>query len=224
MKFKGVLFDFDGVVVNSTPMHLAGWERAYETIFGQSIAKEFLETLPGQSTRAIAERLAQLAKAPDSISELIEKKAAYVLENLENIPLIAGIIEFMEFLDTRRIPFGVSSNAPRAFLAAAISKHSLNPRFYLGLEDYEWPKPHPEAYLKGAKCLGWGDEDRSNIAVFEDSVHGIHAALKAGTTPFGISSQHTAEHLNSAGAIKTFPDFLHLGRLKEDFPLNSPNQ
>ncbi len=219
MRFRAVLFDFDGVVINSTPVHLMGWEKAYKEVFGKCIDEKVLNSLPGQSTRAIAERLTQGKADLGMMDILIQLKAAFVLENLDKIPLVDGVLEFMNELNENQIPFGIASNAPRNFLRAAIDRHRISCRFYLGLEDYQWPKPHPEAYLKGAECLGWRDSNKEEIAVFEDSAHGIHSAVAAGATPIGITSQHPAELLIQSGAKLCIKNFSEMGDLRKSFYL-----
>ncbi len=207
-RFKAALFDFDGVVVDSTPIHLDGWKEAYRALFGITLDEGVLETLVGRSTSAIGSRLAELAGDLTYKPELIKRKVVYVQGHLESIPLIPGITAFLAKLTANGVPYGVASNAPRAFIDAAITRHRLNFDFFLGLEDYTKPKPDPEPYVKGAGRMRWKTDEHRDIAVFEDSVHGIEAALAARMTAIGVCSQHSAAHLKAAGASECIKDFL----------------
>lgn len=207
MRFKAVLFDFDGVIVHSTPIHLDGWASAYHGLFQENVDEALLKTLVGKSTREIGAILALKSGVLTAKGELIQRKARYVLDHLEDIPLIPGIYAFLEKLNEARIPYGIASNAPRAFIQAALDRHELPYSFYLGLEDYVEPKPHPEPYLKGALALNWKSAIHEEIAVFEDSAHGIHAAVAGGMTAIGVTSQHSGQLLMEAGAKYTIKDF-----------------
>lgn len=214
--FEAVLFDFDGVIVDSTPIHLKGWAEAYLHYFNAHAPSEVLSSLVGQSTLMNGTILAEHPGRPEMRTQLTRRKSQFVLDHLHDIPLIPGSAVFLERLTRAQIPFGVCSNAPRAFIEKALNKHGLELSFFLGLEDYDHPKPHPEPYLKGAQRIGWVRENRQRIAVFEDSVHGIHAAVAAGMTAIGVSSQHPSEELLVAGATHTIIDFTD-GRFLDEF-------
>lgn len=216
-RFEAVLFDFDGVIVDSTPIHLAGWAEAYWEFFKARIESEVLESLVGQSTAAIGTLLSHRVGRPEMKSELIRRKACYVLDHLDTIPMIEGAATFLERLRIAGIPYGIASNAPRGFIESALRKHKLHSDFFLGLEDYEKPKPDPEPYLKGGIRLGWKNDNRKAIAVFEDSAHGIHAAIAAGMTAIGVCSQHASALLQAAGASLCIKDFSEEEFLEKNF-------
>jgi len=206
MDFRAALFDFDGVIVHSTPMHLRGWEAAFRGMFKQDLDSVTLQSLVGRSTAAIGAILAERSGYPAAKPELIRRKQIYVFENLETIELIEGAREFLEELRKRSIPYGIVSNAPRDFIGATIAKHSLPVPFFLGLDDYHRPKPDAEPYVKGAVKLGFPFTAYGSILVFEDSTHGIESAIAAHMIPIGICSQHPAEILKNAGARLCFND------------------
>ena len=215
--FKAVLFDFDGVIVDSTPTHLDGWAAAYGEVFQKQPEAHMLASLMGRSTVAIAALLAEKEGRPETRASLIEKKGRYVLEHVTSIPLIPGIAAFMEKLVTANIPYGIASNSPRGFLEASLQHHGLPYSFFLGAEDYAQPKPDPEAYLLGGKRLGLAREDYRAIAVFEDSTHGIEAALGARMTAIGVGSQHPVQVLIEAGAHYGITDFREVAFLDRYF-------
>jgi beta-phosphoglucomutase len=204
MDFRAALFDFDGVIVNSTPTHLSGWQAAFHGMFKQELDPDTLQSLVGRSTAAIGRILAERSGYPAAKAELIRRKQIYVFDHLESIALIEGAREFLEALQERSLPYGIVSNAPRDFIGAAIEKHRLPVPFFLGLDDYHRPKPDAEPYVKGAIRLGFPFTAHGSILVFEDSTHGIEAAIAAHMTPIGICSQHRPEILEKAGARLCF--------------------
>jgi beta-phosphoglucomutase len=204
MDFRAALFDFDGVIVNSTPTHLKGWETAYAEMFKQSLDDTTLQSLIGRSTSAIGGILAKLSGYPAAKPELIRRKQIHVFAHLDSIELIEGAREFMELMRLKNLPYGIVSNAPRDFIGAAIAKHQLIVPFFFGLDDYHRPKPDAEPYVKGAAKLGFTFPAHPSILVFEDSTHGIEAAVAAHMSPIGICSQHQPEILVKAGAKLCF--------------------
>ena len=78
----------------------------------------------------------------------------------------------------------------------------------MGVEDYEFPKPHPEAYISLAKKLNISTKDYSSTWVFEDSITGTKAAKAAGMIPIGILTQYTKEELENSGSKLVFPTLL----------------
>ena len=104
------------------------------------------------------------------------------------------------------MPYGIVSNAPRDFIGAAIEKHGLPVPFFYGLDDYRRPKPDAEPSVKGAIHMGFPFTSHRSILVFEDSTHGIDAAIAAHMTPIGICSQHEEGILTGAGAVRCFMD------------------
>ncbi len=204
MEFRAALFDFDGVIVDSTPTHLKGWEIAYFDMFKQSLDEATLQSLVGRSTAAIGGILAEKSGYAAAKPQLIKRKQIHVFSNLGSITLIEGARDFLLAMQQKRLPFGIVSNAPRDFIGAAITQHQLNVPFYLGLDDYHRPKPDAEPYIKGATKLGFTFTSFASILVFEDSTHGIEAAVAAHMTPIGICSQHRPDILHNAGAVKCF--------------------
>jgi beta-phosphoglucomutase len=207
-KMRAVLFDFDGVIVDSTPIHLAGWANAFEAMFQAPLDPTTLLSLVGRSTAAIGTILAEKSGYPAARGDLIKRKSRYVFDHLETIPLITGARDFVHALAKRGVPHGVVSNAPRDFIAATLERHELRMPFYLGLEDCQRPKPDAEPYMKGALRMGFKFHEHKSIYVFEDSTHGIEAAVAAHMTPIGICSQHPSEPLERAGATRCFADLL----------------
>lgn len=204
---KGFLFDFDGVIVDSFESHYSAWKSAFAALFDQEIAP-FPKSHAGKSPIIIAEYFCGL------IDKKEQTKALYLLkdEHLDKyftVPkLLPGVQEFTNLLSKEKIPYGIASNATKQFLKNSVHHLSLNFTTVYGVQDYEKPKPHPEAYITLAKALGFTKDDFASLWVFEDSLTGTAAAKAAGMIPIGILTQYTEESLKEAGSKLVFPTLL----------------
>jgi HAD superfamily hydrolase (TIGR01509 family) len=197
----GVLFDFDGVVVDSLTAHLNAWQFAYKKIFGETLIST--EGLAGRSTSAIARILAEMAGQPNRAPELIIDKKSHLSGSAMAIQAMPGIPDAFNLLIKRKIPFGIASNAPRQFIEQTLTRLGIEHPVIVGVDDVLNPKPEPDVFLKCANLIGISFLDHQRTIVFEDSTHGLHAAVKAGMHPIGVETQHPRDILTANGAIKT---------------------
>lgn len=193
-----MIFDFDGVVVDSLTVHLKAWQIAFEDLFGQTLTDT--AGLPGRSTMAIAEILSGRAGRPEQKSQLAERKREALRQSRLDIKLLPGVAETFAWLKESNVPFGIASNAPRAFIENTLERCGLDVEFKFGADDVARPKPEPDVFLKCAKALSISVLKHTDVIVFEDSPHGIKAAVKAGMLPIGVLTQNTNEEMISAGA------------------------
>lgn len=203
-KPKALLFDFDGVVVDSKAVHLNAWRSAFEVLFAKEIA-DFPESYIGRSPMQIAHFFAKTGGKEHRAVELFTLKDQHIIENKKLPDLLPGIVALQKWAVSHQIPYGIASNATRRFLKKSISGLSLDFPVYFGFEDYQHPKPDPEAYLLLAAVLGITSADLNHCWVFEDSLVGLTAAKKAGLFPVGILTEYTEKELRTAGAQLVFP-------------------
>ncbi|WP_299710254.1 HAD family phosphatase [uncultured Tenacibaculum sp.] len=207
---KGVLFDFDGVVVDSFESHYSAWSSAFRELFNEEIAP-YPKSHVGKSPRKIARYFCDQIGKGDQFEDLFFLKDKH-LELYFKVPnLLPGVTEFTDYLSTNKVPYGIASNATKLFLRQSIKHLNLNFPVVFGVEDYKKPKPAPEAYITLARALGFSEEEFKNLWVFEDSLTGISAAKSAGMQPIGILSKYSAEEMKAAGSTQVFQN------LKEAF-------
>ncbi len=202
-KPKGFLFDFDGVIVDSFKAHFTAWSNAYYNIFKKRL-DDFPHECEGKSPMLIAEFLAN--EAGDNLlkDQLYNLKREY-LNTGKIIPnLMPGVVNFENYNLKNRIPYGIASNATKEYLKNSIRQLNLKFDTYLGFEDYTYAKPNPEPYVKLATHLGFSNKDFRDLWVFEDSLPGATAAIKAGMIAVGIESQHSKAQLIEAGCTHSF--------------------
>lgn len=204
---KGFLFDFDGVVVNSFQSHHNAWASAFKKLFNKEIPP-FPKEMAGKSPMKIANYYCS------TIGKEAETEALYLLkdEHLDTyftVPkLLPGVREFTTYLSENNIPYGIASNATKQFLKNSVHHLALNFTTVFGVQDYEKPKPHPEAYMTLAKALGFTQSDFAHLWVFEDSLTGTKAAKDAGMIPIGILTQYSEAELKAAGSHLVFSTLL----------------
>lgn len=195
---SAVIFDFDGVVVDSLGVHLDAWKISYQKLYGQEL--QDTTGLPGRSTTAIAEILSTRIGQPATANKLADLKRETLKESRLKIELLPGAKEAFDDLSVRGIPFGIASNAPKAFIKTTLERLRIQVDHVFGSDDVQNPKPEPDVFFKCAKSLSISVVDHSKIIVFEDSPHGLRAAVKAGMFPIGILTQNTSEQMLAAGA------------------------
>jgi len=201
---KGVLFDFDGVVVDSKESHNSAWSSAFQELFGKEIAP-FPKSLAGKSPMVIAKYFCSVIGKEEQTEDLFFLKDKHLDIYFKTPNLLPGVHEIVAFLNKKKVPNGVASNATKQFLKNSIHHLNLDFTTVFGVQDYEKPKPAPEAYITLAKALGFKEADFKDIWVFEDSLTGTTAAKLAGMVPIGILTHYTEHELKEAGSTLVFP-------------------
>lgn len=209
MKYpKAILFDFDGVIVDSFDAHYEAWKSAFFKLFNTQIPAFPHHTHTGKSPMLIAKYFCEKINKTDRTKDLFNLKAMYLHQGLLVPKLLPGVHEMTQHLLLKNIPFGIASNATKLFIKNSVNQLNLNFKIYMGVEDYEFPKPHPEAYISLAKKLKIDSKHYCRTWVFEDSVTGTKAAKSAGMIPIGILTQHSKEELKNAGSKLVFSTLL----------------
>jgi len=206
---KAVIFDFDGTVFDSEPLHFAAHTQTLKERFGLELAYPYyLQHYAGISDqkalpKILTEHNVNISEV--DIDELIRfKKSLYTkhVEQLISLPSIKGLSEFLIWVQTH-YPIAICSNATRAEIDtsfAKIEQGSLQKHFntIVSADLVYAPKPSPEGYLFTAKQLGVSPEQ---CLVFEDSPPGITAAKAAGMIAVGLLTTYSAERLGEADVL-----------------------
>lgn len=195
-----VLFDKDGVLVDSMPAHFL----AYKTYFGQHAvpyARDDWNALIGRSTLetmiALKEKYGFAMDAQDATRDK-ELIAEQILRS--GAPLFSGVRETLDGLFS--FPLGLVTSSTRQMLDFDFKGKGLFGYFkaVVTAEDVAQSKPNPECYVLGAKRVG---VQPNECIVVEDSHLGVEAAKRAGMRCIGITNTVSAEKLNAADVIIT---------------------
>ncbi len=202
MRKPAVIFDMDGVLVDSNPFHRQaigmfckqhGFSLSEEElrvkVYGRT-NKEWITTLFGTLSD---EKLARYAEEKESLFRQLFAK---------HLEPVKGLIDFLEQLKKEEISCAIATSAPPANVDFILSRIPIRGNFNAILDDRSitHSKPHPEIYLKAAGILGMLPAD---CVVIEDSLSGVASAKAAGCRVIGITTTHAAHELSEADLVIT---------------------
>ena len=179
MKIQGVVFDFDGTLVDSEPL----WQRAERELFhseGLEISEtDILKTKGLTSFESVTFWCDQLERTTKSPALLTQELNHMVLEFLKSEgQLKTGVVEVLEFWKSKNLPIGIASGSSMHHIKSILDKFDLNRYFNLiySIDFERFGKPHPGIYISACKKL---KIDPFYSVSFEDSFNGILAGKAA---------------------------------------------
>jgi len=175
--FKAYLFDCDGTVADSMPLHYIAWSQALGE-WGCKFAEERFYELGGVPIVEIIELIGREQGIEMPIGRVAKRKEELYFEYLPKLKCVPEVLEHIE-LQRGRIPFAVVSGSTRDSVEASLRAIGLIDRFEVLVcaGDYTKSKPDPEPFLIAAERLGVSPR---NCLVFEDTQMGVDAATAAG--------------------------------------------
>jgi HAD superfamily hydrolase (TIGR01509 family) len=201
----GFLFDMDGVLVHSMPLHTLAWER-YLGSLGIHI-ENLEERMHGRRNSELVGDLIGGDLAEDVVfAHGAEKERVFremmLAEGIEKYR-VAGVAEFLE--RHKHLPMAIGSNAEPANIEFTLDHFGLRPYFRVTVNGHQVdrPKPFPDIYLKAAELLGL---EPHQCIVFEDSPTGAAAGLAAGMRVVGVETTPTQFQGGVTLCIKDFND------------------
>lgn len=199
---KAVIFDMDGVIIDSEPIH---FEVDIQTMkdFGCSISKEELNKYVGTTNEYMFTDIKNKYKLDKSVEEIINYRTEIVKRKVieSDLAPIEGIVDLLKDLKDKNILAAIASSSPRDFIEVVVSKFGIKDYFscILSGEEVENGKPAPDIYLETAKKLGIAPEEG---VVIEDSKNGVIAAKEAGMKCIGFKNINSGEQdLSKADCI-----------------------
>jgi HAD superfamily hydrolase (TIGR01509 family) len=189
--FRAYLFDCDGTIADSMPLHYIAWKKALGE-WGCPFDEELFYEWGGKPAAEIIATLNQMNGLKMPVETLAEHKEDLYFELLPQLKPVPEVLELIE-AKHGRIPFAVVSGGRRISVVSSLTTLGLMDRFdtIVGAEDYRNSKPAPDAYLIAAARLGVAPRD---CLVFEDTDMGIQAATAAGMASVKIPSPMERNH------------------------------
>lgn len=196
-----VLFDFDGVLVDTETQYSRFWDGIGRDFLG---VEDFGWTIKGQTLKQIYGK--------HIVSEEDREKVTLLLDEFErnmSYDFLPGVPEFLATLKSAGIRTAIVTSSNDKKMANVHRAHpelsSMIDRI-LTSEDFTRSKPDPECFLKGMEVLG---ASPSETVVFEDSLHGLAAGRASGAKVIGLSTTFPAERIAPL-CDKVIPDFTTL--------------
>jgi beta-phosphoglucomutase family hydrolase len=176
-EFRAYLFDCDGTIVDSMPLHFIAWTKALAK-WNCPFDEELFYAWGGRPVREIVSALNEMHGLHMPVEEVSEGKESLYYELLPQLQAIPEVIEHIE-AQYGRIPFAVVSGSNRESVVKSLTTTKLLDRFetIVASEDYKRSKPAPDAFLLAAERLG---VEPAKCLVFEDTEMGLQAAAAAG--------------------------------------------
>lgn len=195
---KGILFDFDGVVVKSMEQHYAAWSKALAEK-GCLISKEEFFMMEGQGIKVIANAIGQKFNLSEADKKEVGERKSFYYKQIKNIEFYPYFFNLLKILKKRALKMGVVTGGARNRVSSVVENH-----FYsyfnclVTVDDVERGKPFPDPFLKGAELLCI---DPDECIVVENAPMGIKAAKQAGMTVIGVKTTLSEKYLSEAHHI-----------------------
>lgn len=203
----GILFDMDGVLVDSNPYHKMAIQEFCKRHGKNLTEEELLKKVYGRTNRDWLTNLFGTLSENDFQKYANEKEALFRELYAPYIKPVLGLLSFVKELQTHQIPYTISTSAPPANVVFTLQALQATDLFPIILDEtfVTKGKPDPEIYLKSAAAL---QLPPTQCWVIEDSVSGILAGKAAGCKVAGITTTHSKEEISHADLV--FSDFSHL--------------
>jgi beta-phosphoglucomutase len=216
-RLRGIVFDMDGVLINSHPAHRLAWKGFLASV-GRETRDEELDFIleGGKRAEILKHFLGELA--PEQIVEYGNRKDELLQKHGDAVQPMPGVVEFLGHLSEAGIATAVATSASRRRAFGTLAELGLAHRFCTIVtgDDVAAGKPDPAIYQTAAERM---QESPQLLLAVEDAVSGVQSARAAGMRCLGVASARRASLLRTAGADSVVPDFrsLSFGQLAAYF-------
>jgi len=175
--FQGYIFDCDGTIADTMPIHYRAWCRAMEE-FGGQFPEDLFYQLGGMPTAEIVRVLNEKFGLTLEVDAVVHRKERCYLESVHEVLPVLPVLEIARGMHGVK-PLAIASGGHREMVEATLKAIDIIDMFdaIVCAEDYERGKPFPDPFLEAARRIGVPPQD---CLVFEDSPTGIEAAKAAG--------------------------------------------
>lgn len=204
---RGVIFDMDGVLIDSGAHHREAWRALLEELGATPPRPDYWRLTIGRpGNEAVPLLLGRELRGSEAERLADKKRDHYLRLSRQGLPAVRGVLAFVGLLEAAAVPRAVATSASRHDVDRLLGRLGLRERFEVVVtaEDVRFGKPDPEVYLRAAEGIARAPGE---CLVFEDSVVGVRAARGAGMRVIGVATAHTEDELRAAGAADVVDDF-----------------
>lgn len=209
---KAVLFDMDGVIVDTEPLH----HKAYYKMFADfkiEVSNELYESLTGQSTKNVCKKLCKHFNLTATPLELELNKRSHfngMFDSDPSLQLLEGVLSLIKNYYDNGLTLILASSASMGTINKVFTRFELDQYFKAKLSgaDLKASKPHPEIFIKAAEAALQPSEF---CMVIEDSTNGIQAAFDAEIYCVGYDSKNSKnqDYTKANMVISDFSDIMY---------------
>jgi len=207
---RAVIFDFDGIIADTEPLHFEGLRRTLADIGITLTESDYYAHYLGFDDRGCILEALRVNRRPATgplVQDLMRKKAAAYLASIkDHLVIFPGVREFVGEA-AAAYPIAIASGALRAEIELILGQAGIRKAFrhITSAEDVTKAKPDPQPFLHALAGLNRQTNARpippDSCLVIEDSLPGIRAAKSAGMKVLAIANTHTVQDLREAHAI-----------------------
>ena len=219
MPLKAVLFDMDGVIVDTEPLHRKAYFKMFDNL-GIEVSEELYTSFTGSSTKKVCTTLVEKFNLEESHEDLAAIKRNYFKHYFDTDPdfdLILGVKDLIAHYHENGIKLVLASSAHMNTINWVFEKFDLE-KYFVGKisgADLQESKPHPEIFILASEIAG---EPKKHCMVIEDSTNGILAAHRANIFCAAYKSLHTHnQDYSLANIIVSDYDELEVGKISKFF-------
>jgi len=199
---KAVIFDMDGVLIDSEPLHYATDKELLKEL-NISVPNNYLDKFVGMTNPVMWSQILEEFNLKNNVQEILQKQIALKIKLLDesNYQPIQGITELLLCLNEKNIKMAVASSSSKVFIKAVLKKLKIEKyfKFYISGEEINKSKPEPDIFLKAAEIL---KIEPKECIVIEDSKNGVIAAKRAGMKCIGFINKNSGnQDLSQANYI-----------------------
>jgi HAD superfamily hydrolase (TIGR01509 family) len=198
-----VIFDMDGVIVDTEPVHRYAYYKQFEEL-DIEVTEAMYTSFTGFSTRNTFQTLKEQFQLTHEVEDLIQRKRNIfndAFDTKEDLELLDGVRTLIEDLHQNGIQLILASSASKVTIDRVFTRFGLHDFFthIVSGEDFPKSKPHPAIFEHAASL---STAPKENCIVIEDSTNGVRAAKAAGIYCVGYVSEHSKDqHLDEADLV-----------------------
>jgi beta-phosphoglucomutase family hydrolase len=195
----GVLWDLDGVLVDTGDFHFQAWSQTLLE-YGIPFTRELFRASFGMNNAGVLTMLFGQTPAPDLLAEISDRKERLFREAIRGCAQpLPGVRAWLERLEAAGWRQALASSAPPANIDVLLDQLGLRPYFATIVSGSDLPaKPDPAVFLRAARLI---DVVPDRCVVVEDAVAGVEAARRAGMKCVAVATTNPAHALKSADVV-----------------------
>lgn len=196
---KAVIFDMDGVVVDSEPL-IFEFEQEMFGEFGILVSEEVHLSLVGTTCEGFWAAIKEQYGLQQPLEEIVAESKRREIIAMERVELISGVMEFIKDLSAHGVQLILASSAPKKRIMVVMEKFLLDKLFsgFVSGDDVKKGKPDPEVFLLAAEKAA---AEPGECVVIEDATHGVSAAKAAGMKCVGFDAMSGRQDLSRADLV-----------------------